>query len=185
MVHSSARHDLLHRQRIPGSPIRRQDVDLKRTAIGKKNLMLIPLLALGVAALAHRYLQTHAPSNAIVRRARRERPRLRIAGGLLGLSASLALVAAILADWVANGGPGWLNLPVLIAVWDAFKFGTLGGAMALRRGLAVPREASSISKFTAAAQPPKGAGRPADVQARSAGRFAGMRPDDWSRPAAS
>ena len=37
--------------------------------------MLIPLLAFGVAALAHRYLQMYAPSNAIVARVRRERPR--------------------------------------------------------------------------------------------------------------
>lgn len=111
--------------------------------------MLIPLLAFGVAALAHRYLQMYAPSNAIVRRVRRKRPRLRMAGGLLGLSAGLALVAAILADFVANGGPGWLNLLVLGAVWDALKFGILGGAIALRCGLTVLREAGAIAKFKA------------------------------------
>jgi hypothetical protein len=94
-------------------------------------MMLI--LALGVAALAHRYLQMYAPSNAIVARVWRKRPCARVVGGLLILSAALAFVAAILADWVANGGPGWLNLLVLIAVWDAFKFGTLGGAIAIRR----------------------------------------------------
>jgi hypothetical protein len=93
------------------------------------------ILAFGVGALAHRYLQMYAPSNAIVARVRRERPHVRVAGGLLVLSAALAFVAAILADWVANGGPGWLNLLVLIAVWDAFKFGTLGGVIAVRCGL--------------------------------------------------
>ena len=83
------------------------------------------ILAFGVAALAHRYLQMYAPSNAIVARVRRARPRVRVAGGLLVLSAALAFVAAILTDVVASGGPGWLNLLVLIAAWDALKFGIL------------------------------------------------------------
>ena len=87
--------------------------------------MLILILAFGVAALAHRYLQTYAPSNVIVARVRQERPRLRVAAGLLVLSAALASGAVVLADWVANGGPGWLNLVVLIAIWDAFKFAFL------------------------------------------------------------
>jgi hypothetical protein len=95
------------------------------------------ILAFGVAALAHRYLQMYAPSNAIVARVWWGRPRVRVAGGLLVLAAVLAFIAAILADWVANGGPGWLNLLVLLAVWDAFKFGILGVAIALRRFLAV------------------------------------------------
>lgn len=84
--------------------------------------MLILILAFGVAALAHRYLQMYAPSNAIVARVRQERPRLRVAAGLLVLAAALACAAILLSRWAAAGGPGWLNLVVLIAIWDAMKF---------------------------------------------------------------
>ena len=84
--------------------------------------MLIPLLGFGVAALTHRYLQMYAPSNAIVAKVRRERPRLRSAAGLLVLAAALASGALVLAQRVANGGPGWMNLIILITIWDALKF---------------------------------------------------------------
>ena len=79
--------------------------------------------------------ELYAPSNAIVARVRRGRPRVRVAGGLLVLSAALVFCGAILADWVAKGGPGWLNFLVLLAVWDAFKFGLLAIAIGIRRVL--------------------------------------------------
>jgi hypothetical protein len=91
------------------------------------------ILAFAVAALAHRYLQTFAPSNAIAAKVRREQPRLRVAAGLLVLSGLLAAGAFVTADWVTRGGPGWLHLVVLIAIYDAFKFALLSIAVALRR----------------------------------------------------
>jgi hypothetical protein len=97
--------------------------------------MLIPILAFGVAALGCRYLQAYAPSNAIVARVRQERPCVRVAAGLVGLSVTHAVGALVLAEWVENGGPGWLNLGVLIAIWDAFKLGFLALAVMVRRAL--------------------------------------------------
>ena len=93
-------------------------------------LILVPAMCLATAV--RRYLQTYAPSNAMVARVRRERPRLGVVGGLLVLSAALAFGTLILADWAASGGPGWLNLLALLAVWDCFKFTFLALAETLR-----------------------------------------------------
>jgi hypothetical protein len=84
--------------------------------------MLIPIPAIGAASRAHRYLQAYAPSNILVARIRRIRPRPRVVAGLLALSATLAAGALLLAGWVASGGPGWLNLVILTAIWNAMKF---------------------------------------------------------------
>jgi hypothetical protein len=85
-------------------------------------LILILILAIGLAAVAHRYLQMCAPSNAILRSVGRAQPRIRVAADLLLLSAGLFVGAYVLTDWVATGGPGWVNCLVLIAVWNLFKF---------------------------------------------------------------
>jgi hypothetical protein len=90
------------------------------------------ILALGVAALVYRHLQMYAPSNAIVARIRQKRPRFRVAAGLMGLSATLAAGAFVLADRVVSGAPGWLNIVVFIAIWDACKFAALGVAVFVR-----------------------------------------------------
>lgn len=92
-------------------------------------LILVPSMCL--AAAAHHYLQIYSPSDAIVARVRRARPRIQVAGLLLVLSAAIAFGARILADWAASGGPSWLNLLVLIAIWDCFKFLFLALASAL------------------------------------------------------
>ena len=43
----------------------------------------------------------------------------------LGFGAYL-LGAWLLTVWIADGGPGWLNLVVLIAIWSAFKMLWIG-----------------------------------------------------------
>lgn len=90
------------------------------------------IFAFGAAALGRRYLQLFAPSNALVARVRRRRPRLRIIAGLLALSLTLAAGALLLAGWVTSGGPEWLNLVVLVAIWDAMKFAWVAVFLAFR-----------------------------------------------------
>lgn len=42
------------------------------------------------------------------------------------LAVPYLLLASICANLVADGGPGWLNLLVLLFVWNALKFLTMG-----------------------------------------------------------
>ncbi|WP_148575331.1 hypothetical protein [Nocardioides caldifontis] len=104
--------------------------------------MLLFLLAVSGAALAHRYLQVYAPSNVVVAHARRARPRLRVAAGLFALSTALAASAFALTEWVVNGGPGSMNLVIIIATWDAFKFTFTAITVALCRAPSTRRKRS-------------------------------------------
>lgn len=117
--------------------------------------MLILVLAFGVAAMACRYLQMYAPSNAIIAQIRQERPRLRVASGLLVLSTALALGAHVLADWVAAGGRGWLNLIVLVAIWDCLKFAIMAIAVALRCVVAALQKAPTRTAAAPYLRPPE------------------------------
>lgn len=94
-------------------------------------LLMVPVVVL--VAAVHRVLQLYAPSNVLAARVRRERPRIRVLVGLVVIAAMLVVAAHLVATWAATGGPGWLNLVVLIAVWDAFKFAALAVIVALRR----------------------------------------------------
>lgn len=104
--------------------------------------MLIFLLAVSGAALARRYLQVYAPSNVVLARVRRARPRLRVAVGLFALSTTLAASAFAITEWVVNGGPRSMNLVIIIAIWDAFEFTFTAITIALCRAPSARRERS-------------------------------------------
>jgi hypothetical protein len=42
------------------------------------------------------------------------------------LAAPYLLAASICANFIADGGPGWLNLLVLLFIWNAMKFLIMG-----------------------------------------------------------
>jgi hypothetical protein len=95
-------------------------------------LLLLVLPVFHGAMLAHRCLQLCAPSNLLIRRARSARPRWRTAIGFVALTAALLVAMHVAAEAVAGGGPGWLNVVVLLLAWDAIKFGCLAIALGLR-----------------------------------------------------
>ena len=94
-------------------------------------LLMVPVVVL--VAAVHRLLQMYAPSNLVAAHVRRQRPRLGTALRLGAVAAGLILGAHLIARWAATGGPGWLNLVVLIAIWDAIKFALLTIAVIVRR----------------------------------------------------
>lgn len=108
-------------------------------------LILLSMPVIAVVAAIYGYLQHYAPSNLLARRVRTGPPTLRIAGGLLALAAVLLIVMHALAQAVATGAPGLLNLVVLVLAWDAIKLGLLSLATAGRRlvGLVWPGSAET------------------------------------------
>jgi hypothetical protein len=94
-------------------------------------LLMVPVFFL--VSTAHRYLQLYAPSNMLITWMRVAQPRGRHALLLLSVLASTALLAMhVLAQAVAAGAPGWLNLIVLILAWDAIKLGLAAVFVTLR-----------------------------------------------------
>lgn len=97
-------------------------------------LLAFPLVL--VVAAVYRLVQTIAPSNVLIAHVRFMRPTLRIASGLVALTLLLISVAHAITVAIASGAPGWLNLVVLVLLWDAIRFGVLGGMVGLRTACA-------------------------------------------------
>jgi len=96
-------------------------------------VLLLALPVFAAVALVHRYLQLYAPSNLLVRHVRIRPPRFRTALGLLAGAAALLIAMHMVAEAVASGAPGWLNLVVLVLGWDAIKLALLGARTLLLR----------------------------------------------------
>lgn len=93
-------------------------------------LFTAPVVVL--VATVQRALQLYTPSNVVSTRVRGDRPQLGTAMRLSVVAAGLVVGARLLAVWTTAGGPSWLNLVVLIAIWDAVKFALLAVAVMLR-----------------------------------------------------
>lgn len=66
-----------------------------------------------------------APTNLLLDRIRTRRG-LKWGIPAMLLAAPLLLVAAACTAGIQNGGPGWLNLLVVLFIWDALKFLAMG-----------------------------------------------------------
>jgi hypothetical protein len=77
------------------------------------------------------FLQRYMPSNILIRATHRR------AGLKWGIPAMLVaavylVIAAALAQWITDGGPGWLNLIIIVCIWNALKF-IINGPITLAR----------------------------------------------------
>ncbi len=68
-----------------------------------------------------RFLQTYMPTN-ILLDALRTRRGLKWGVPAMLIAVPYLLGAWLLTVWIADGGPGWLNLLVLLFIWNALKF---------------------------------------------------------------
>jgi hypothetical protein len=71
------------------------------------------------------YLRRYMPTNRLLDAIRR-RDNLKWGIPAMLLAAPYLLIASICTNAVANGGPGWLHLVVLWAVWNSMKFIIMG-----------------------------------------------------------
>ena len=67
------------------------------------------------------FLRTYMPTN-ILLNAVRTRRGLKWGVPAMLIAAPYLLGAWLLTVWIADGGPGWLNLLVLLFIWNALKF---------------------------------------------------------------
>ena len=95
-------------------------------------LILLAIPVVVAVAFVHRWIQTVAPSNMLVRHVRRSRPKVRRAIGLAMLSLALIALAHALERMVEAGSAEWLNLLVFVLLWDAIKMGVLAVSDCLR-----------------------------------------------------
>ena len=105
-------------------------------------------LTWNVSTAIRGYLRYYMPSNIVLNLLRTPR------GLKWGTPAALALVPAYLlaaglaAAAVERGGPGWLNVLVLVFLWNAMKFAAMGlWSLVLLVRLAVGALASSRSRL--------------------------------------
>ena len=76
------------------------------------------------------FLRTYMPTN-ILLDALRTRRGLKWGVPAMLIAAPYLLGAWLLTVWIADGGPGWLNLLVLLFIWNALKFIVNGPITAL------------------------------------------------------
>ena len=92
----------------------------------RKDLAMLLVLSVRLAATIHYYLQAFAPTNILLRHLRtRAGLKWAIPAALL-LAPTYLFAAAITTTVIADGGHGWLNLVALTRIWNGFKFGGLG-----------------------------------------------------------
>ncbi|MBM7517563.1 hypothetical protein [Nocardioides nitrophenolicus] len=120
-------------------------------------VIVLALPAIFAVAAIHRFLQLYAPTNLLVRQVRAQEPRCSVAAVLSGLATTLLVMMHLLGEAVANGGPGWLNLAVLMLALGGHqgcRAGVDRHGAGHRRGCALrddPRVASAAGVFIGSA----------------------------------
>jgi hypothetical protein len=76
-------------------------------------------------AASLRTLLQYTPTNLLLSRLRSQHG-LKWGVPFMFLGAAYFLAAAMLTNWLHAGGPGWLNLLVLLGIWNGIKFIAFG-----------------------------------------------------------
>ncbi|MGG7449294.1 sulfate permease [Plantibacter auratus] len=74
---------------------------------------------------ARHYLRRHKPTNILVD-AIRTRRGLKWGTSAMLLALPYLLTAAVFRDLIKAGGPGWLNLLILVRIWNAMEMIIMG-----------------------------------------------------------
>lgn len=78
-------------------------------------------LLIAFVSRIYAFFQRTMPTNMIIR-ATHTRRGLKWSAPAMLLAVVYVVIGAALAQWVANGAPGWINLLVLVCLWNALKF---------------------------------------------------------------
>ncbi|WP_295033886.1 sulfate permease [uncultured Microbacterium sp.] len=97
------------------------------------------------------FLRTYMPTN-ILLNALRTRRGLKWGVPAMLIAAPYLLGAWLLTVWITDGGPGWLNLLVLLFIWNALKFlvnGPITLVVLIRARLAERRDRRLVERESA------------------------------------
>jgi hypothetical protein len=97
------------------------------------------------------FLRTYMPTN-ILLSALRTRRGLKWGVPAMLIAVPYLLGAWLLTVWIADGGPGWLNLLVLLFIWNALKFvvnGPITLVVLIRARLAERRDRRLVERQSA------------------------------------
>ena len=78
-------------------------------------------LLIAFVSSVYTFFQRTMPTNILIR-ATHTRRGLTWGVPAMLLAVVYVVIAATLAQWVADGAPGWINLLVLVCLWNALKF---------------------------------------------------------------
>lgn len=84
---------------------------------------MILMLSVRLTGTIHSYLSAYAPTNLIVRHLRTSPQEGIVVFVSLAFTSAYGLAGAGLTSAVQSGGPGWLNVIVLLFAWNTIKFG--------------------------------------------------------------
>ena len=96
-------------------------------------------LLIAFVSRIYAFFQRSMPTNILIR-ATHTRRGLKWGVPAMLLAVVYGVIAAVLAQWVAGGGPGWVNLLVLLCLWNALKFVVNGPITVVRLARVRARE---------------------------------------------
>jgi hypothetical protein len=120
-------------------------------------------LLIAFVSRIYAFFQRWMPTN-ILTRATHTRRGLKWGVPAMLLAVVYIVIAAALARWVADGAPGWINLLVLLCLWNALKF-AVNGPVTLVRLVRVRAYERRYRDETLEAPPPE---TPVDYRAAAA-----------------
>lgn len=88
-------------------------------------------LLIAFVSRIYAFFQRSMPTNILIR-ATHTRRGLKWGVPAMLLAVVYVVIAAALAQWVAGGAPGWINLLVLVCLWNALKFAINGPVTLVR-----------------------------------------------------
>jgi len=88
-------------------------------------------LLIAFVSRVYAFFQRSTPTNILIR-ATHSRRGLKWGVPAMLLAVAYIVIAAALGQWVAGGAPGWINLLVVVCLWNALKF-TVNGPITVIR----------------------------------------------------
>ena len=120
-------------------------------------------LLIAFVSRIYAFFQRSMPTNILIR-ATHTRRGLKWGVPAMLLAVVYIVIAAALAQWVAGGAPGWINLLVLLCLWNALKF-VVNGPITLVRLVRVRAHERRYRDEMLEARPPE---TPVDYRAAAA-----------------